>query len=578
MRSALRYGLWAALSLASCGRDVTRRGSGDECLFNGDCADPLVCAARRCRAPCRDDRDCANGWLCRPSVRATCAKPPCAPPLRRVCLDPAAPPICFSDGDCEAEQLCAPDNACRYRCAIGFDLDCAARFGAGARCVAMGEAAVCAVDAGAPDAPPDAALDAPSDTAPDAALDASVDRADADATARDADAVDAPTMALGCATVRRAGACTPGEAGCDLAALAHGGGTVIARMSDGELRGWGGNAQMQLGAVGSSCAVPGLLQRGPWRDVAVGREHACALDASGGVRCWGWNVSGQCGTGSQTLTVIDAPTAVVRTGGAALTDAVAVAAGDTHTCAIVGADRRVACWGQGGPALGGVGVASRPLAEDVPGLTGVMGLALQAGISCAWLADGSSWCWGDSARRADGASATAMVTGPQRTMFPPVQSVVTNASVTCALLRDGAVQCAGYGTYGARGDGTVGAAAVTTPRPVAGLTDADQLVAGAFGACARRRGGEVVCWGGWAGAFHSAGNIDPHAAPVAAPLAANPRQIYMGGSGAGWAGGRFGICAWYGGADLRCLGLYPGEGSNSADLPVRVNWTGAGVS
>ena len=89
----------------------------------------------------------------------------------------------------------------------------------------------------------------------------------------------------------------------------------------------------------------------------------------------------------------------------------------------------------------------------------------------------------------------------------------------------------------------------------------------------------MVCWGGWAGSFRSAGNIDPHPTPTPAPFALlGLRRVFMGGAGGGWTAGRFGLCGWYGGADLRCLGLNPGEGSNSADLPVRVNWTGAGVS
>lgn len=37
-----------------------------QCRFNGDCNDPLVCSAGYCRAQCMTDRDCTNGWVCRP--------------------------------------------------------------------------------------------------------------------------------------------------------------------------------------------------------------------------------------------------------------------------------------------------------------------------------------------------------------------------------------------------------------------------------------------------------------------------------------------------------------------------------
>ncbi|MFO0605126.1 MAG: hypothetical protein U0324_18235, partial [Polyangiales bacterium] len=69
----------AALALAaSCVfLEGDTAGLGEECLFNGDCESPLVCAGRRCRAPCRDDRDCVNGWRCRGSgdERLVCLPP-----------------------------------------------------------------------------------------------------------------------------------------------------------------------------------------------------------------------------------------------------------------------------------------------------------------------------------------------------------------------------------------------------------------------------------------------------------------------------------------------------------------------
>ena len=89
----------------------------------------------------------------------------------------------------------------------------------------------------------------------------------------------------------------------------------------------------------------------------------------------------------------------------------------------------------------------------------------------------------------------------------------------------------------------------------------------------RRRGGEVVCWGGWAGAFRSVGNIDPHARPW--PPSPRTAPDLMGGSRRRLGRWRFGLCAWYGSVD-RCLGLYPARVPDSADLPVSVNWTGAG--
>ena len=54
-------------SLFGCTLEAERRGLLADCTFNDECEAPLICAARRCRAPCRTDRDCTNDWVCLPS-------------------------------------------------------------------------------------------------------------------------------------------------------------------------------------------------------------------------------------------------------------------------------------------------------------------------------------------------------------------------------------------------------------------------------------------------------------------------------------------------------------------------------
>ena len=67
---------------------------------------------------------------------------------------------------------------------------------------------------------------------------------------------------------------------------------------------------------------------------------------------------------------------------------------------------------------------------------------------------------------------------------------------TCARTASGQVLCWGYDYFGQLGDGRSGARMTSSePVEVAGLTDAVQLEAGQSHVCARRRGGEVVCWG-----------------------------------------------------------------------------------
>jgi len=71
--------------------------------------------------------------------------------------------------------------------------------------------------------------------------------------------------------------------------------------------------------------------------VTAGGAHSCAVDDSGGVRCWGDNAQGALGDG--TTTNRSAPVSV---GG--IVDATAVAAGADHSCALRAAGD-VLCWG-----------------------------------------------------------------------------------------------------------------------------------------------------------------------------------------------------------------------------------------
>ena len=75
--------------------------------------------------------------------------------------------------------------------------------------------------------------------------------------------------------------------------------------------------------------------------IALGSVHACALTAAGGVKCWGYNVSGQLGNGTTDRGPgIATPVDVIG-----LTSSVAqVTAGEAHTC-VVTMGGTVQCWG-----------------------------------------------------------------------------------------------------------------------------------------------------------------------------------------------------------------------------------------
>src|ERR1044072_8371774 len=116
---------------------------------------------------------------------------------------------------------------------------------------------------------------------------------------------------------------------------------------DGTVRCWGRNTFGQLGngiTTTDPTRVP-VLVSGLTTAVAVaaGTSHTCALLTGGSVRCWGSNADGQVGDGTSGVNRLT-PATVITTSNTALTNAVAIVAGTTRTCAIL-AGGTVVCWG-----------------------------------------------------------------------------------------------------------------------------------------------------------------------------------------------------------------------------------------
>lgn len=81
-------------------------------------------------------------------------------------------------------------------------------------------------------------------------------------------------------------------------------------------------------------------------DVAVGTLHACALTYDGWLGCWGYAQSGDLGDGVSGGGWYRANMdSVIRPGDAPFEQANAVFAGGDNTCATVGADKTLWCWG-----------------------------------------------------------------------------------------------------------------------------------------------------------------------------------------------------------------------------------------
>ena len=105
---------------------------------------------------------------------------------------------------------------------------------------------------------------------------------------------------------------------------------------------WGADNAGQLGSgttmvtSASPVAVPAQLTK-----IASGTATTCAIDVDKDVWCWGANQSGQAGVGPVTAMMLPATAPPTKT---SVTDAIAIAVGDNHACAMqeTGA---IVCWG-----------------------------------------------------------------------------------------------------------------------------------------------------------------------------------------------------------------------------------------
>ena len=281
-----------------------------------------------------------------------------------------------------------------------------------------------------------------------------------------------------------------------VAGLAAGNNHTCALDSSGSVKCWGGNALGQLGdGTATSSLAPVAVTGLPSAvaAIAAGDSHTCALGVDGGVRCWGNNLNGQLGDGTNTQS--SAPVSVTG-----LSSGVSsIAAGDNHTCAGLAAGG-ITCWGWGTQGqLGANSTASSNVPVAVQGLTaGVAAVEISAGYqhTCATLSDGATKCWG---RNNFGQLGIGSLT-PSRsvTAVQPVglgtgtTAVVAGGNHTC-VVQSGAVKCFGLNGAGQLGNGAVVNA--TSPVAVTGLTGIDAVAAGGSHSCSLATDGGVSCWG-----------------------------------------------------------------------------------
>ena len=261
--------------------------------------------------------------------------------------------------------------------------------------------------------------------------------------------------------------------------------------------------------------------------IAAGDVHSCALLDSGAVKCWGANDAGQLGQGDTEFrgdgagemgdNLAPVGLGVGRT-------ATAITAGGVHTCALLD-DGSVKCWGDG--AFGQLGTGAPDARGDGAGEmgddlapiglgSGRTAVAITAGDvhTCALLDNGSVKCWGfnldgelgygDTDARGDAAGEMGDFLGPVglgsgRTAV----AIAAGDFHTCALLDNDTAKCWGINLVGQLGFGDTDNRGDVAGEMGDGLDPVDvgtgrtavAITAGDHHTCALLDNGSVKCWG-----------------------------------------------------------------------------------
>ena len=275
----------------------------------------------------------------------------------------------------------------------------------------------------------------------------------------------------------------------DASRVASGSSFHCALRSTGAAACWGSNQFGQLGddTTDTSETPRPVFGLSDGVELASGDTHTCVRRSAGGVSCWGQN-NGRLGNGQ--LAISSRPVGVTGLG-----DATRVVAGGASSCAIRSSGE-LWCWGNNSVGQLGDGSTTQRTAMVRAGtLTGVVSAGISWTHACAVRDDGTLWCWGGNAAGQRGIADTG-ATDTAPVQVPGVTGVVEVAvgtDTTCYRDASEAVWCLGRGSNGALGDGAGSDSVI--PVRVAWDEAIERLTAGPDAFCAVSSGGELRCWG-----------------------------------------------------------------------------------
>lgn len=318
---------------------------------------------------------------------------------------------------------------------------------------------------------------------------------------------------------------------------------VCVRSTTGKTLCWGNNQGFQTTATSGTntnsqnppfALVDATSAVGPYQTFQFDAATGCGIHAGGSVRCWGQNIynglssiGGQLGHANQQAPLhVSSPSALAPV--PLIAGARAVSTSGAYSCAIVGPQSQVMCWGKtawGSQVMGGGHPATTLAGGTVytqtvktalnTDLTGVTAIEVRGTRGCA-NKGGTLYCWGmnNLAGALLGApmSIASNVVEFAIPMSGPFASGVTAFALAgnsiCAVRGPGAlVYCQGKNPEGELGKTPVGnqwrtftasyaGGAVTHDvTPVPGISGIQKIRGGTAGYCARDANSAIWCWG-----------------------------------------------------------------------------------
>jgi hypothetical protein len=174
-------------------------------------------------------------------------------------------------------------------------------------------------------------------------------------------------------------------------------------------------------------------------------------------------------------------------------EAVQIAAGRSHTCALT-TDGRIWCWGGNYSGQLGAGGWEASLAREVAGLAGLQSIGVGSSHTCAVTDDGEVRCWGDNRDGQLGDGTTQIAAFPR--VVSGLDEKVVAVRGSCALTRSDRVLCWGV-RYETDCTGGWWSPIVCTSRAVPHGPEVSSLgPRSAFGNCQLTAPGKVLCWAG----------------------------------------------------------------------------------